>query len=167
MSSDATERTHSRASRRATRVVPCLFLVLEAARLDGGGLRIARGILAPVERRWPANVVRPRCHPEVEVGVPGIFEAYARLENGGRIDVTGATGKLDFDLATGESAFDHSILCAVPDGAGQACPCIPHEPGPDRRKRDSRSGRSKSERWLPVRPMTRYAMRPGQVKGAP
>ena len=121
MSSDATERTHSRAvAARDHGSCPVCFSSSRRLASTAAGSRIARGILAPVERRWPANVVRPRCGPEVEVGVPGIFEAYARLENGGRIDVTGATGKLDFDLATGESAFDHSILCAVPDGAGHS-----------------------------------------------
>lgn len=61
----------------------------------------------------------------VEVGLSGIFEAYAALQAGERIDLTGATGKLDFDLARGEAAFDHSILCVGNDQSGRAIDGVP------------------------------------------
>jgi hypothetical protein len=54
----------------------------------------------------------------IDVGVPGIFSAYSALQAGRRVDVTGATGKLDFDLEHGETAFDYSILCAGSDDHG-------------------------------------------------
>lgn len=37
-----------------------------------------------------------------------------------KIDLTGATGKLDFDLATGEAPFDQAILCVGIDARGRA-----------------------------------------------
>jgi serine/threonine protein kinase len=56
----------------------------------------------------------------VEVGLPGIFEVFRTLRDGQRVDLTGATGDLDFDLGTGEAPFDYSILCAQVDAAGKA-----------------------------------------------
>ena len=56
----------------------------------------------------------------IEVGLAGIFDAYSALANGASIDLTGATGKLDFDLATGEPAFDLAILCPGVDDHGAA-----------------------------------------------
>lgn len=56
----------------------------------------------------------------IEVGLAGIFDAYAALRKGESIDLTGATGKLDFDLATGEPAFDLAILCVGVDEQGRA-----------------------------------------------
>jgi serine/threonine protein kinase/ABC-type branched-subunit amino acid transport system substrate-binding protein len=61
----------------------------------------------------------------VDVGIAGIFDAYKTLQNGENVDVTGATGTLDFDLARGEAAFDHSILCVSIDHAGRAIDGIP------------------------------------------
>jgi hypothetical protein len=56
----------------------------------------------------------------INVGLADIYEAYAALSKDESIDLTGATGKLDFDLATGESAFDMAILCAGVDRDGKA-----------------------------------------------
>jgi serine/threonine protein kinase len=56
----------------------------------------------------------------IEVGLAGIFDAYAALSKDESIDLTGATGKLDFDLATGEAAFDQAILCVGVDEHGRA-----------------------------------------------
>ncbi len=61
----------------------------------------------------------------VDVGIAGIFDAYKTLQSGENVDLTGATGKLDFDVARGEAAFDHSILCVGIDQAGRAVDGIP------------------------------------------
>jgi serine/threonine protein kinase/ABC-type branched-subunit amino acid transport system substrate-binding protein len=61
----------------------------------------------------------------IEVGLAGIFDAYTALSSGQSVDLTGATGQLDFDLATGEAAFDMSILCVGIDERGQASDGIP------------------------------------------
>ncbi len=60
----------------------------------------------------------------VDVGPEGIFDAYATLRRGDKIDLNGATGSLDFDLASGESPFDHAVLCIGLDGAGAAAESI-------------------------------------------
>ena len=61
----------------------------------------------------------------IDVGIAGIFDAYTALQNGENVDVTGATGKLDFDLVRGEAAFDHSILCVGIDSSGRAIDGLP------------------------------------------
>jgi Protein kinase domain len=55
----------------------------------------------------------------IEAGIAGIYDAYGALNKGASIDFTGATGKLDFDVTTGESAFDQAILCVGVDERGQ------------------------------------------------
>ena len=55
----------------------------------------------------------------IDAGIAGIFDAYAALSADRSIDFTGATGKHDFDLATGESAFDQAILCVGSDPLGK------------------------------------------------
>ncbi len=61
----------------------------------------------------------------VDVGIAGILDAYKTLQSGENVDVTGATGKLDFDLALGEAAFDHSILCVGIEPSGRAIDGVP------------------------------------------
>jgi hypothetical protein len=56
----------------------------------------------------------------IDVGQAGIFEAYSALSQDQQIDLNGATGRLDFDPATGEAPFEHAILCVGVDGAGKA-----------------------------------------------
>ncbi len=56
----------------------------------------------------------------IEVGQAGIVEAYDELVAGGNVDVVGATGSMDFDLQTGETAMDQAILCVAADGSGLA-----------------------------------------------
>jgi serine/threonine-protein kinase len=56
----------------------------------------------------------------IEVGPGQIFEAYNALRAGENIDLTGATGRLDFDPETGEAPTDQVILCAGVDAAGNA-----------------------------------------------
>jgi ABC-type branched-subunit amino acid transport system substrate-binding protein len=57
---------------------------------------------------------------QIEVGLTGIPDAYTVLSRDESIDLIGATGTLDFDLATGEAAFDLAILCAGVDEHGKA-----------------------------------------------
>ena len=57
---------------------------------------------------------------KVEVGLGGIFDAYGELTAGRNVDLVGATGPLDFDLATGEAEVDQAIMCVSFDAAGRA-----------------------------------------------
>jgi branched-chain amino acid transport system substrate-binding protein len=56
----------------------------------------------------------------IDVGPAGIFDAFSTLRRGENIDVNGATGSLDFDLAKGEAPFDQALLCVGVDDAGRA-----------------------------------------------
>jgi branched-chain amino acid transport system substrate-binding protein len=47
----------------------------------------------------------------IDVGPNGIFDAVNALATGGHIDLNGATGRLDFDVDTGEAPVDLAILC--------------------------------------------------------
>jgi branched-chain amino acid transport system substrate-binding protein len=47
----------------------------------------------------------------VDVGAGSIFEAVQALRAGHQIDLSGASGKLDFDLATGETPQDFVLQC--------------------------------------------------------
>ena len=58
--------------------------------------------------------------PKIEAGLGGIFDAYQELSAGRTIDFVGATGNMDFDLATGEPSFDQAILCVATDPTGKA-----------------------------------------------
>jgi branched-chain amino acid transport system substrate-binding protein len=50
----------------------------------------------------------------IDVGPNGIFEAVNALAAGEHIDLNGATGRLDFDLNTGEAPVDLAVLCVKP-----------------------------------------------------
>jgi hypothetical protein len=56
----------------------------------------------------------------IDVGISGIFDAFAALHGGQNVDLNGATGSMDFDLTTGEAPFDQAILCAAVDEKGRA-----------------------------------------------
>jgi hypothetical protein len=58
--------------------------------------------------------------PRVDVGPAGIFGALTALRGGGRIDLNGASGSLDFDLRTGDAPLDYAILCVGTDEHGAA-----------------------------------------------
>jgi hypothetical protein len=62
--------------------------------------------------------------PRVEVGPAGVLEAFQTLRSGGRIDLEGAIGSLDFDPATGEAPIDYTILCFGVDDRGRAVPSV-------------------------------------------
>jgi serine/threonine-protein kinase len=57
--------------------------------------------------------------PSVDVGPTRILEALELLQSGGGVDLQGAAGRLDFDLATGESPADAVIQCVGVDAAGR------------------------------------------------
>jgi branched-chain amino acid transport system substrate-binding protein len=54
----------------------------------------------------------------IDVGPGSIFDALSTLSSGGRIDLNGATGPLDFDLETGDAPVDLAILCVKPGANG-------------------------------------------------
>jgi serine/threonine-protein kinase len=56
----------------------------------------------------------------IDVGSPGIFAAAAALRAGKNIDLAGAYSPLDFDVATGESSADFSVLCVGASRDGTA-----------------------------------------------
>jgi hypothetical protein len=77
------------------------------------GLALARAL----ERLTPPG-------PRIEVGPSGVLEAFQMLRAGGRIDLEGAIGSLDFDPATGEAPIDYTILCFGVDEHGRAVPSV-------------------------------------------
>jgi serine/threonine-protein kinase len=68
--------------------------------------------LASAIRRFAPSGAR------IEVGPSGIFQAFTLLSSGASINLIGAAGTLDFDLATGEREADLAVLCmdVGPDG---------------------------------------------------
>jgi ABC-type branched-subunit amino acid transport system substrate-binding protein len=58
--------------------------------------------------------------PGIDVGPTRILEALERLRSGRNVDLQGAAGRLDFDLATGESPADAVLQCVGVDAAGRA-----------------------------------------------
>jgi branched-chain amino acid transport system substrate-binding protein len=78
---------------------------------DGGatGTGISRGLLRLLPPGAP-----------VDVGPEGIFSALEALSAGRNVDLQGATGKLDFDVATGDAPVDLTMLCLGVDGHGMA-----------------------------------------------
>jgi len=52
----------------------------------------------------------------IDVGRAGILDAYRALQAGERIDLGGASGALDFDLATGSAPLDQAISCLAVGG---------------------------------------------------
>jgi serine/threonine-protein kinase len=56
----------------------------------------------------------------MDVGASNIFEVFQRLRQGGRVDLNGALGPLDFDLGKGEAPIDYALLCCGVDERGEA-----------------------------------------------
>jgi ABC-type branched-subunit amino acid transport system substrate-binding protein len=54
----------------------------------------------------------------VDVGPAEIYDALDLLRKNENIDLNGATGRLDFDLTTGDAPVDQAVLCVVTDAAG-------------------------------------------------
>ena len=77
---------------------------------------------APVTGASLASVI-PRLTPPgtpINVGPTEIFDAINKLAGGGRVDLNGATGPLDFDPATGDAVVDLAVLCVDVDARGAA-----------------------------------------------
>jgi serine/threonine-protein kinase len=90
------------------------FYVLAYATLAVGGERVTGTSLArAIGRLLPPG--RP-----IDVGPSGIFEALNALSSGERIDLNGATGRLDFSLYSGEAPVDLAILCVKSEANGSA-----------------------------------------------
>jgi branched-chain amino acid transport system substrate-binding protein len=60
----------------------------------------------------------------VDVGPSGIFDALNSLSSGTQIDLNGATGPLDFDLATGDAPVDLAVLCVEANAGGNAAETV-------------------------------------------
>jgi hypothetical protein len=56
----------------------------------------------------------------IDVGPAGIFDAYSTLRRGANIDLNGAFGALDFDVATGEQPFHFAVVCVGMNDRGVA-----------------------------------------------
>ena len=56
----------------------------------------------------------------IDVGPGRIFDAFNALRAGKNIDLNGASSRMDFDLATGESPADFVVMCIDVDAAGNA-----------------------------------------------
>jgi serine/threonine protein kinase len=78
----------------------------------------ARPTGASLARTIAARLIPPGTR--VELGPPGILTAFNALQGGGRLDLNGTTGPLDFDPATGEAPFDLALLCTKLDDRGAA-----------------------------------------------
>jgi hypothetical protein len=61
---------------------------------------------------------------KIDVGPVPIFEGFEALRAGGRIDLNGAIGSLDFDPSTGEAPIDYAIVCPGVDDAGNAAAAV-------------------------------------------
>ena len=61
----------------------------------------------------------------IDVGASNINDALTPLLGGSSINFTGASGPLDFDLATGEAPSDIQIWCLPKDNSGKATAGIP------------------------------------------
>jgi branched-chain amino acid transport system substrate-binding protein len=55
----------------------------------------------------------------IDVGPGNIFDGFSALRRGERIDLNGAFGSLDFDVATGDAPCDFAVVCATVDAAGK------------------------------------------------
>jgi hypothetical protein len=70
-----------------------------------------------IERLMPPGL-------DVDVGPVQVGEAFEVLRSGGRIDLNGAIGALDFDPRTGEAPIDYAIVCMDVDDQGRAAATV-------------------------------------------
>jgi ABC-type branched-subunit amino acid transport system substrate-binding protein len=100
---DSVTRTFSpNSSYDAFYVVAYAALALGDGSITGSSLSGAVGRLLP-----PGKAI--------DVGPSAIFDALNELAAGRNIDLYGATGRLDFDLHTGDAPIDIAVLCAASD----------------------------------------------------
>ncbi len=81
-----------------------------------------QGAQAPLTGATLARAIARLVPPgeAVDVGPANIFEALNVLGAGKNVDLGGASTKLDFDLATGDTAADLAVLCVKTDETGKA-----------------------------------------------
>ena len=89
------------------------YLLAYAAYALGDKPITGRGLSRAIERLVPPG--KP-----IDVGPAGIFDAYATLRRGANIDLNGAFGALDFDVATGEQPFHFAVVCVGMNDRGVA-----------------------------------------------
>jgi branched-chain amino acid transport system substrate-binding protein len=94
-----------------------LYLLAYATYALGDGAISGPALARSIERLLPPG--RP-----VDVGPDAIYDAFATLRAGQRIDLAGAIGPLDFDPTTGEAPVPYSILCLGVDDRGAATTAI-------------------------------------------
>jgi serine/threonine-protein kinase len=103
---DAVTRTFSpNSSYDAFYVLAYATFALGRQPVTGASLARAIGRLVPPGR-------------PIEVGPSEIFDALNTLSSGEHIDLNGATGRLDFDMDTGEAPVDLAVLCVRADPNG-------------------------------------------------
>jgi tRNA A-37 threonylcarbamoyl transferase component Bud32 len=106
--SDTVTRTFSpNSSYDAFYLVAYAALALGDAPITGGALSGAVSRLLPPGK-------------PIDVGPSAIFDAINELASGRNIDLNGATGRLDFDVETGDAPVDLAVLCADVDAHGVA-----------------------------------------------
>jgi serine/threonine-protein kinase len=89
------------------------YLVAYAALALGDGPITGAALSGAVPRLLPPGKA-------IDVGPSGIFDAMNELASGRNIDLNGATGRLDFDLETGDAPVDLAVLCPDVDAHGVA-----------------------------------------------
>ncbi len=77
----------------------------------------ARPVTGPDLARGLARLAGPG--KRIETGPTALFEGIAALGRGEPVDLEGASGRLDFDAATGELTDDFSLLCPGVDALGR------------------------------------------------
>jgi serine/threonine-protein kinase len=89
------------------------YLVAYATHALGDAPVTGVGLASAIPRLTPPG-------PRIDVGPSGIFDVIRQLAGGGRVDLNGATGPLDFDPSTGDARVDLAVLCVDVDGRGVA-----------------------------------------------
>ena len=89
------------------------YLLAYAAAALGSTPVTGSGLASAIGRLVPPG-------PPLDVGPTHILEALEILRQGRNVDLHGANGTLDFDLATGEPAADSVIQCVGVDDTGTA-----------------------------------------------
>ena len=88
------------------------YIIADALLALGDAPATGQALSFAIERLLPPG--KP-----IDVGPASIFDAFETLRSGGRIDLNGAIGALDFD-GSGEAPIDYAILCCGVDDRGRA-----------------------------------------------
>jgi branched-chain amino acid transport system substrate-binding protein len=96
------------AEQTATTTTPnaydAVYLLAYAAMAAGEDTLTGKGLARGIERLLPPGEA-------LDVGPARILEGFSALRAGKRIDLTGASGPLDFDTTTGDAQFDYVFEC--------------------------------------------------------